>query len=113
VSRGKFFEEKAAEFLKIKGYRILKRNFRSVFGEIDIIALRDDVVSFVEVKGRKANTWVYPREALSKDKIKKIKKTALFYIADSVYKAFNFDLVEIIEGCQWRQYSIVEYDFCL
>ena len=43
-------EEKATEFLKNQGYSIIERNFRTKGGEVDIIALKDDVVVFVEVK---------------------------------------------------------------
>jgi len=43
-------EEKVAEYLLKDGYKILKRNFHSKFGEIDIIAKKDDILSFIEVK---------------------------------------------------------------
>lgn len=49
---GRLSESHAARFLRRRGYRILERNFRTVGGEIDLVAFRDGVVVFVEVKGR-------------------------------------------------------------
>ncbi|HEC1788756.1 TPA: YraN family protein, partial [Campylobacter lari] len=47
---GKKGEELACEFLKTQGFEILKRNFYSKFGEIDIIAKKDKILHFIEVK---------------------------------------------------------------
>jgi putative endonuclease len=52
LSRGRFAEWLAANFLRMKGYRIAARNFRTRAGEIDIVARRRDLVIFVEVKAR-------------------------------------------------------------
>jgi len=56
---GRFYENKAVEFLKINGYKIIKRNFRSRFGEIDIIARDNDYICFVEVKMRSAGRYYF------------------------------------------------------
>lgn len=48
--KGKQGETLAAHFLEKRGYYILERNFRSASGEIDIIALQEDTVIFIEVK---------------------------------------------------------------
>ena len=45
-------EELAAEILKGKGYYIITRNFSCPYGEVDIIAVRDRIISFIEVKTR-------------------------------------------------------------
>ena len=50
IKKGKWGEDKAAEFLKGKGYSIIERNYRCRCGEIDIIAERAGTVHFVEVK---------------------------------------------------------------
>ena len=49
-AKGNVAEEKACEFLLSCGFFIVEQNFYSRFGEIDIIALRDEVVHFIEVK---------------------------------------------------------------
>ena len=52
---GKFGEDKAAEYLRKKGYGIIRRNFSCRFGEIDIIAENAGFLVFAEVKLRKNN----------------------------------------------------------
>jgi len=51
---GNIGEEKAAQFLKQKGYKILHRNWRCALGEIDIVAQEKDFTAFVEIKTRKS-----------------------------------------------------------
>lgn len=73
---GKCYEEKGCEFLKKRGFEILERNFYSRFGEIDIIALKDSVLHFVEVKGSAKRNPVY---AITPKKLQKINQTIRFY----------------------------------
>jgi putative endonuclease len=49
---GRAAETKAAWWLRLKGWRILERRFRTPVGEIDLVVRRGDVVAFVEVKAR-------------------------------------------------------------
>ena len=49
-AKGNLGEDKACEFLREKGYLIIERNFYSRFGEVDIIASKDEVLHFIEVK---------------------------------------------------------------
>lgn len=49
--KGKVYEERGCEYLRENGFEIIERNFFSRFGEIDIIALKDNVLHFIEVKG--------------------------------------------------------------
>lgn len=74
-------EEKAAVFLEGEGYRILERNVRRQTGEIDIIA-RDPQgeVVFVEVKTRNNRQFGLPEEAVNRQKMEKITKTALLWV---------------------------------
>ena len=48
--KGDIVENIVKEYLKTVGYRIIKTNFKNIIGEIDIIALKEDVLVFVEVK---------------------------------------------------------------
>lgn len=50
--KGDKAEERAAKYLKDKGYKILKRNYLCPLGEVDIIAKKDGAIVFVEVKQR-------------------------------------------------------------
>lgn len=94
---GKLGEDVAVHFLVKNGYVILQRNFYSSFGEIDIIAGKDDFVVFVEVKYRSSKLYNAPSEAVNVRKRKKIKKTALHYIGENeiTNKDFRFDIIEI------------------
>jgi len=69
-------EDKAVEFLQDLDFVILERNFYSKFGEIDIIALKDDVLHFVEVKSGKGE----PVYNITPAKMSKIVKTSQFYL---------------------------------
>jgi len=77
---GKEGEDLAADFLKKKGFRIIEKNYRTVFGEIDIIARDHDVIVFVEVKTRAGNAFGHPFEAVNQKKIEKIRKVALCFM---------------------------------
>jgi len=77
---GKEGENIAADFLKKKGFRIIEKNYRTAFGEIDIIAQDRGVIVFVEVKTRSAITFGYPFEAVNPKKREKIRKVALCFM---------------------------------
>lgn len=98
--KGNLAEDKAVIYLKEKGYNILYKNFYTIYGEIDIIGEKDDLIVFFEVKYRKNIKKGYPREAVSKAKQDKIKKTALMYISENniINKDFSFDVIEILEN---------------
>lgn len=69
---GDFGEDEAVKHLEQKGYRIIKRNHNCRFGEIDIIARKEDLVVFVEVKTRGYNYFGLPQEAVDYYKLRKI-----------------------------------------
>jgi putative endonuclease len=74
-------ENAAAKFLKKKGCVIVKRNWRSPSGEVDIIALDGEVLVFVEVKSRGKGSYVSAVESVDSRKQKRITKAALHYIS--------------------------------
>jgi putative endonuclease len=69
-------EEKVAEYLLENSYKILKRNFHSKFGEIDIIAKKDNLLSFIEVKYSKKYNPIYQ---ITPAKMQKIIKTIDYF----------------------------------
>jgi len=87
----------AAAFLKREGYRIIERNYRCRYGEIDIIAMDKKDVVFVEVKGRKSDTFGSPEEAIGPAKQKRISKAAVHYMQEEGLSDHNarFDVVAI------------------
>lgn len=72
-------EDLAVTYLQKKGYQIIERNFRKRYGEIDIIAQKDDTLVFVEVKTRKSAQFGTPFEAITYWKLKSLIKTAELY----------------------------------
>ena len=73
-------ERIASGFLKKLGYRILESNFRTPFGEIDIVARLGRVIVFVEVKSRITSSFGPPYLSVTKSKERHIVKNALFYL---------------------------------
>jgi len=88
--KGRLFEDRAVDFLKSFGYEILDRNFKTRYGEIDIIARDEDTVVFVEVRYRKNSAFGSPEETIDYRKIKKIIRAANKYI--SMKKLENTDI---------------------
>ncbi|MDC7219266.1 MAG: YraN family protein [Spirochaetales bacterium] len=78
--KGQKGEEKAAEYLREQGYTVLDRNFISPGGEIDIIAKRDDLVVFVEVKSWEVFTAEDLQYAVNGKKRSRIRKSAEYYL---------------------------------
>lgn len=100
-------EDEAARFLTQCGLKVTDLNFRSRFGEIDIIARDGDYVVFVEVKYRKTSLAGHPEEAVDARKAAKISKVADYYrvVKKLPYdKKIRFDVVAI-EGGEIRWYK--------
>jgi putative endonuclease len=77
---GREGEDLAARFLMKQGYRILERNYRTRSGEIDLVALHDGIVVFVEVKTRTSDAFGAPELAVTPRKQQRMVKAALAYI---------------------------------
>ena len=104
-SIGKIGEDMAAAFLENKGIVILERNYRNRCGEIDIIAMEQDVLLFIEVKYRKNQKFGYPLESVGISKQEKIKHIALYYLKEKplyMGSEIRFDCIGIMEsGIEW------------
>lgn len=77
---GKFGEDEAVKYLEQKGYKISDRIFSCKRGEIDIIALDKNEIVFIEIKARISLKYGLPSEAVTKNKLKHIYKTAEYYL---------------------------------
>ena len=77
---GKEGEDKVEKYLIKKRYKILDRNFECKRGEIDIIALDKDEIVFIEIKTRTTLNYGQPADAITKQKIKHILRTAEYYL---------------------------------
>ncbi len=94
---GKNGEDIAVEYLQQKGYKIIERNFYCKIGEIDIIALKDEYIVFIEVKTRSSNKYGVPSEAITKEKLKHLYRTAKYYlyIRNLQDEFVRFDVIEV------------------
>jgi putative endonuclease len=97
IELGRSSEELAAEFLKKNGFKIIECNFRTELGEIDIIALENKTVCFVEVKSRSSLKFGSGFDALLGSKQKQIAKAALIYLKENnlLDKKARFDVVSL------------------
>ena len=75
--KGDFAEDRAIDYLQEQDFLVIDRNFSSRFGEIDIIALKDKVLHFVEVKSGEYD----PIYQITPSKLSKIQKTAYIYMS--------------------------------
>ncbi|MBC8313362.1 MAG: YraN family protein [Candidatus Cloacimonetes bacterium] len=92
----KFGEDIAAQFLENNDYEILKRNYHSVYGEIDIICKKDNQLIFVEVKARQSDKFGGPLDAITENKKDKIIKTTYHYLAKyELESPVRFDIITI------------------
>ena len=94
---GKKGERLAEKLLERQGYEILERNFHTRFGEIDIVAIDDDTLTFVEVKTRSGEKFGKPEEAVGQRKIQAITKAGQYFrlIRKDLPEAERIDLVVI------------------
>lgn len=100
-AKGNLAEERGCEYLRNNGYRIIDRNVYNRFGEIDIIALKDNVLHFVEVKS--ALSYEQAVNNLSPSKLQKLNRTIQSYLQK---KKFSLDycvdaLIVTDDGIEW------------
>lgn len=105
---GNLGEELSVKYLKNNNYRILNKNFRCKGGEIDIITIKNSIISFVEVKSRFFTSFGNPIESITYSKQLKIINSAKFYIFKNNLYSYNirFDVIEIIFDLNSTNYTI-------
>ena len=102
---GQLGEDIACQFLESKGFKVLERNYRRPWGEIDIVAEKGGVVRFVEVKAVSreglpdiSREMDYrPEEMVTPDKLRKVARTAVLYMENMKDKReYQIDVVGVI-----------------
>lgn len=102
---GDMGEEFATKYLVDKGYQIIDRNFRTKFGEMDIIAKKDDCLHFIEVKTRTQDIYGRPCDAITEEKKLRLRRIAEAYLTfKKIYwREISLDVFELssnlIENC--------------
>jgi putative endonuclease len=95
--RGKEGELLACEYLLRRDYNVELRNWRSGYYEIDIIATKEGIVHFVEVKTRHNLKFGYPEESVSKKKFNNLKQAASCFLSKYPHiRKIQFDILSIL-----------------
>ncbi len=98
---GQTGEERAAAYLREKGYTILERNWRLSHREVDLICIRDKLIVIVEVKYRK-QPCEHPEELLDYRKRRNLLQAGAAYIRQKGWeRELRFDLL-IVTGADWQ-----------
>ncbi len=102
---GTLGENIAALYLQLGGCTILERNYRFEHVEIDLIVRDGPCVAFVEVKTRRSSAFGEALDAVSRGKLRNVRRAARKYLLDAPAEArageYRFDLVAI--DCDWRE----------
>ena len=93
---GDWGETLAAEYLEARGCRIVEKEWRCRFGEIDLIAEQEGTLLFVEVKLRSNLRYGMPRESVTAKKQEKLRSAALLYLSmHGLDVPARFDVAEV------------------
>ncbi len=101
---GRFSENVAAWFLRLKGFRILSQRYKTPVGEIDIVAKRRNLVVFVEVKARRSTAEAIT--AISGQNRRRVTAAANAYIARHPHLAEHNMRYDIIAIAGWRLHHV-------
>src|SRR5687767_4916175 len=94
---GKEGEALAAAYLEERGFAILHRNWRASYYEIDLIAMKENKLHFVEVKARTSKKWGLPEEAVTKTKFNRLLQAAdEFLHQHRQYKHVQYDVLALL-----------------
>jgi len=111
LKTGKLGEETAAKFLEKKGYKIISRNFKTRYSEIDLIAREKNSLVFIEVRTRVGEEFGLPEETLNKEKKRRLKRAAEAFAAFNKWKgSFRIDAVCVVLDENQKAARISRYE---
>ena len=103
-------EKYTVRYLKKHGWKIVERNYRKKYGEIDIIARKRDLLAFVEVKTRRQDSPVPAWKAVDREKQRKIIMTAKAYLAENRLEInCRFDVCEVCINSETQKLLSINY----
>lgn len=97
---GRWGEEQAARYLQAGGYTVLRRNQRTPHGEIDLLACKDGLLVFVEVKTRSSHSFAYPEASVTPRKQAHMLAAAEHYLQEHPEsgETWQFDVLAVERG---------------
>lgn len=114
ITTGRYGEELAKQFLVRHGYEIVTGHWQKRVGEIDVVAYipSSEELVFVEVKTRHGTKFGYPEEKVTRDKLRKINKTAQWFLITNQYpenQLWRIDIISIIINQTDNQAEITHF----
>jgi putative endonuclease len=108
---GELGESVAVRYLEAHGYDIVERNYTKPCGEIDIVAAKEGMVHFIEVKAQKVSVHpatVTPAENLHTRKAAKLRKVIALYMREKQPRtSWQFDLAQVYLNTDTRRARVV------
>lgn len=94
---GQWAEDQVAQYLESKKYKIIDLNYRKKWGEIDIVASKDEVLVFVEVKANhKEIVGFEPENRVNKEKLKRLNRAIQTFLSSNKYSADQDWQIDIV-----------------
>ncbi len=94
--RGVAGEDAAVRYLQDTGFHVQHRNWRTSFYELDIIAVKDNIIHFIEVKTRRSLRFGYPEESVTKKKMESLMNGAeVFLLLYPQWKRIQYDILSV------------------
>lgn len=118
--KGNLGEDIASQYLQKNGWEIIERNFSTRWGEVDIIASKKEVLSFVEVKTKTSDNFGSPEQMINRNKIYQINRMAELFLEKNKklsnnFETFRIDVIAIVleenEVVSLNYYENVGADF--
>lgn len=108
LETGKQGEELAAEWLLAQGFELLHRNWKYSYFELDIIATKEHVLHFIEVKTRTTDTYGYPEEGVTAKKLERLMNAGEEFLHQYPgWKRIQYDILSIRQ----HRYKVPEFFF--
>jgi len=92
---GRWGESIAAEYLEQNSYRVVARNIRTPYGEIDIVAEKDSITCFIEIKTRTSSTYGPPEIAVTAKKQQHMLSAAEHYTQEHEIDHWQIDVIAV------------------
>lgn len=109
VEKGRKAENGAERFLEQRGLRVIDRNFRRRFGEIDLIASENDTLVFIEVRKRSHRAFADGAESIDRRKRQRLLRTAEAYLQSRRWRGpvrFDVIVLDARDRIEWLQDAI-------
>lgn len=102
-SKGRTGEDIAADYLQNHNFKILHKNWKTKFGEIDIITAKNNLLIFIEVKLKVGEDFGTPEEMINSFKLSQVQNTAIAFLQqnpeiEKSYDGYRIDAVCIVLG---------------